>query len=467
MELQRLAHELEHTQREHKYVAQQKDEMGTKMEQIKKEFEREQKEWYDEKQELEQEVEHIRSDLMAEVQKASKLNQEQIALCHQMDQQREMVQQKEREKDELNEAIAALKKQLSAVEGNEKNHAALEHQLKEKHARDMQRMQAKLNEKAITLENNRKVLQTQQDLLEKKKQKEQDLEDRLLNAQKALKQQDEELHMQLREQAEKMTLHNNRKIEELIAKHRQSLHKEQKEREKINKKLVKEKMKTDKVRERYDQQLVICRDLEEQLDHLKEQQLKQFQKGNQDEVSQQKAEIENMLRQKDMTNRQQMLLNNKGQRNSADPKSRNSAYGQPRGRSDDDMVDDYQARANRIGGGGDRQKELLNRRREDGYDSKESVDERLRRLTGGIAGGGERQKALLQKPAGPEYEQLSSDGEGIHKERKSKKSKRQKELISHTGVDAYDAEPVGPKILGNVRQQGMTRSPASDEYENW
>ena len=78
---------------------------------------------------------------------------------------------------------------------------------------------------------------------------------------------------------------------------------------------------------RYDQQLVICRDLEEQLDHLKEQQLKQFQKGNQDEVSQQKAEIENMLRQKDMTNRQQMLLNNKGQRNSADPKSRNSAYG--------------------------------------------------------------------------------------------------------------------------------------------
>ena len=46
MELQRLAHELEHTQREHKYVAQQKDEMGTKMEQIKKEFEREQKEWY-------------------------------------------------------------------------------------------------------------------------------------------------------------------------------------------------------------------------------------------------------------------------------------------------------------------------------------------------------------------------------------------------------------------------------------
>ena len=73
-------------------------------------------------------MEHIRSDLMAEVQKASKLNQEQIALCHQMDQQREMVQQKEREKDELNEAIAALKKQLSAVEGNEKNHAALEHQ---------------------------------------------------------------------------------------------------------------------------------------------------------------------------------------------------------------------------------------------------------------------------------------------------------------------------------------------------
>ncbi len=52
-------------------------------------------------------------------------------------------------------------------------------QLRQKHERELQRMQAKLNEKAITLENNRKVLQTQQDLLEKRKAKEQDLEERV------------------------------------------------------------------------------------------------------------------------------------------------------------------------------------------------------------------------------------------------------------------------------------------------
>ncbi len=68
--------------------------------------------------------------------------------------------------------------------------------------------------------------------------------------QRQLKEHEEFAQQQLREQAERMTLHNNRRIEELMAKQRLALQKEQKEREKLAKKVAKEKMKTDKVRER-------------------------------------------------------------------------------------------------------------------------------------------------------------------------------------------------------------------------
>lgn len=60
---------------------------------------------------------------------------------------------------------------------------------------------------------------------------------------------------------------------------------------------------------RYDQQLVICRDLEQQLETMKESELKQLQ--NKDSISVQRAEIENLLRNKDLSDRQQELLGKK------------------------------------------------------------------------------------------------------------------------------------------------------------
>lgn len=96
--------------------------------------------------------------------------------------------------------------------------------------------------------------------------------------------------------------------------------------------------------------------------------------------------------------------------------------------------DDLQSRIARIGGsGGDRQKELLMRNKGP-HDDPEALEERLRRL----ANGGERQKALLQRSSEQQYEQVLSDAEDRHTKKAKKASKRQKELISQLSGDGFD-----------------------------
>lgn len=241
--------------------------------------------------------------MLAEIRKGSLQNKEQLSLVHKLDAVHTQLQQKETERQLLEEELAALKGQLSGDAAEVEAMRSVFAEKERRHAREAQRMMAQLQERAVTLDNNRKVLKTLHDLLDRKTQAERELTEKVSALQSALQEMQDEIHAQFQAQLDRLTLQNNRKIEALVAAHQQQLRKEQKEREKLGKKMQKEKMKLERAKERYDQQIVVARDLEEQLETMKEGQLKALQSGD-DMV------LRNAPPKKaDPTTRQQELLN--------------------------------------------------------------------------------------------------------------------------------------------------------------
>eukprot|EP00667_Euglena_gracilis_P000521 EG_transcript_521 len=244
--------------------------------------------WHAEREDLEGELEALRADVVQEAERADQSQQELTRALRENDRLRLDVEVAQQDKAELRQDVMELQHRLKQAEAE---------------ASAVRRVEAKLQEAKAALDNSRHVLATQADLLEKKKQKELQLETQVAALHQKVMDTCREAQAHLQAEVDRLTRGNNQKMQELVLRHQDQLAAQRQEfsaeRDALNKKIQKGRLALQKVRERYDAECVNSHELCKAVEDLKANEMKRLRSGG-DEARQaiedQKGDIRNMVR---------------------------------------------------------------------------------------------------------------------------------------------------------------------------